>query len=117
LKADKILFRATAPGGTSLVSDADFFAARVADDVILAGGVGMSSEVVIDKLPIGKSLAVQPFIDEIREGMRGGSALRDLEAMLQLICLRFTAPRADATVFACRTQCGRSPCRTMSSDF
>ena len=40
LKADQILFRATAPGGTSLASDADFFAARVADDVIPAGGVG-----------------------------------------------------------------------------
>ena len=40
LKADQILFMATAPGGTSLAKDADFFAARVADDVIPAGGVG-----------------------------------------------------------------------------
>ena len=40
LKADQILFRASAPGGTSLASDADFLAARVADDVIPAGGVG-----------------------------------------------------------------------------
>jgi zinc protease len=100
LKADQILFRATAPGGTSLASDADFFAARVADDVIPAGGVGTFSEVVLDKLLNGKSLAVQPFIGEIREGMRGGSAPRDLEAMFQLINLRFTAPRSDPTVFA-----------------
>ena len=100
LKADQILFRATAPGGTSLASDADFFAARVADDVIPVGGVGTFSEVVVDKLLSGKSLAVQPFITEIREGMRGGSAPRDLEAMFQLIYLRFTAPRADPTVFA-----------------
>jgi zinc protease len=100
LKADQILFRATAPGGTSLASDADFFAARTADDVIPAGGVGTFSEVVVDKLMTGKSLAVQPFITEIREGMGGGSAPRDLEAMFQLIHLRFTAPRADPTVFA-----------------
>ena len=46
------------------------------------------------------ALAVQPFITEIREGMRGGSAPRDLEAMFQLMYLRFTAPRADPTVFA-----------------
>src|SRR5580765_8358697 len=83
LKADQILFRATAPGGTSLASDADFFSARVADDVIPAGGIGTFSQVVLDKLVNGKSLAVQPFIGEIREGMRGGSA-----------------PRADPTAFA-----------------
>src|SRR5262245_38303189 len=100
LKADQILFRATAPGGTSLASDADFVPARVADDVVPAGGVGTFSGVVLDKLLSGKSLAVQPFINEIREGMRGGSAPRDLEAMFQLIYLRFTAPRADPTVFA-----------------
>jgi len=100
LKADQILFRATAPGGTSLASDTDFAAAQVADDVIPAGGVGTLSQVAIDKLMNGKSLATQPFINEIREGMRGGSAPRDLEAMLQLMYLRFTAPRADPTVFA-----------------
>jgi len=100
LKADQILFRATAPGGTSLASDADFFAARAADDVIPAGGVGAFPEVMVDKMLNGKSLAVQPFITEIREGMAGGSAPRDLEAMFQLIYLRFTAPRADPTVFA-----------------
>jgi len=100
LKADQILFRATAPGGTSLASDADFFAARSADDVIPAGGVGTFTEPVLERLLTGKSLAVQPFLTEIREGMRGGSAPRDLEAMFQLIHLRFTAPRADATVFA-----------------
>ena len=100
LRADQILFRATAPGGTSLASDADFPAAQVADDVIPAGGVGTFSQVVIDKLLNGKSLAVQPFITEIREGMRGGSAPRDLEAMFQLMYLRFTAPRSDPTVFA-----------------
>ena len=43
---------------------------------------------------------MRPFITEIREGMRGGSAPRDLEAMFQLMYLRFTAPRADPTAFA-----------------
>jgi zinc protease len=99
-KADQILFTATAPGGTSLASDADFFSARVADDVIPAGGVDRFSEVILDKLLNGKAVAVQPFISEIRQGMRGGSAPRDLETMFQLLYLRFTAPRADPTAFA-----------------
>ena len=66
LKADQILFRAIAPGGTSLASDADFLAARVADDVIPAGGVGTFSDVMLDKLLSGKAVAVRPFISEIR---------------------------------------------------
>ena len=37
LKEDQILFRATAPGGTSLASDADFIPARVADAVVAGG--------------------------------------------------------------------------------
>jgi zinc protease len=100
LKADQILFMATAPGGTSLASDDDVFSARVADDVIPAGGVGEFPQTSLDRLLNGKALAVQPFINEIREGVAGGAAPRDLEAMFQLIHLRFTAPRADATAFA-----------------
>jgi len=100
LKADQILFTASARGGTSLANDADFFAARVADTVIAAGGVGTFSEVALDKLMTGKAVGVRPFISEISEGMRGGSAPRDVEAMFQLLYLRFTAPRADPTVFA-----------------
>jgi zinc protease len=100
LKADQILFRAVAPGGTSLASDNDFFAARAADDVIPAGGVGTFSAVVLDKLLSGKAVAVRPFISEIRHGMSGGSAPQDLETMFQLLYLRFTQPRADATAFA-----------------
>ena len=50
LKADQILFRATAPGGTSLASDADFISARAADDVIPAGGVGRFSAVALDRM-------------------------------------------------------------------
>jgi len=100
VKTDQILFTASALGGTSLASDADFVAARSADDVIPAGGVGKFSDVVLDRLLAAKALAVRPFITEIRQGMRGGSSPRDLEAMFQLLYLRFTAPRADPTAFA-----------------
>ncbi len=100
LKSDQILFRAVAPGGTSLASDADFLSARVADDVIPASGVGQFSAVVLDKLIAGKAVAVRPFISEIRQGMGGGSTPQDLETMFQLLHLRFTQPRADPAVFA-----------------
>jgi len=100
LRVDQILFRATAPGGTSLATDADFIAARAADDVIPAGGVGKLSAVTLDRVLSGKAVAVRPFINEIRQGMAGGSTPQDLELMFQLIYLRFTQPRADETAFA-----------------
>jgi len=99
-KADQILFRAFAPGGTSLASDADFLSARIADTVVGAGGAGAFSDVMLDKLLSGKSLSVAPFIDEIDQGMQGGSTPQDLEAMFQLLYLRFTEPRADQDAFA-----------------
>jgi len=100
LRADQVLFRAYAPGGTSLASDADFPAARIADTVVPAGGVGKFSAVTLDRVLSGKAVAVTPFIDEIDEGLRGGSTPKDLETMFQLMYLRFTAPRADPTAFA-----------------
>ena len=100
LKEDQILFRATAPGGTSLASDADFLSARVADAVIPAGGAGQFSGVMLDKILSGKALAVVPYIDELDQGMAGGSTPQDLETMFQLLYLRFTQPRADPAAFA-----------------
>jgi len=100
LKEDQVLFRATAPGGTSVASDADFLSARVADNVVPAGGVGTLTGVMLDKILAGKAVAVAPFISEIDEGMGGGSTPQDLETMFQLLYLRFTQPRADPTVFA-----------------
>ncbi len=99
LKEDQILFRAVAPGGSSLASDADATSARVADDVVPAGGAGRFSEAALDRFLTGKAVAVNPFIGEIAQGMTGGSTPEDLEAMFQLMYLRFTQPRADQTAF------------------
>ena len=100
LKEDQILFRAFAPGGTSLAGDADFPSARASDSVIAAGGAGQFNAVTLDKLLNGKAAVVQPFIDETQQGMGGGSTPQDLETLFQLLYLRFTQPRADAGAFA-----------------
>ncbi len=100
LKEDQILFRATAPGGTSLATDADFVPARVADAVVPAGGAGQFSAVMLDRMLNAKAAVAQPFIDEIDQGMGGGSTPQDLETLFQLIYLRFTQPRADPAAFA-----------------
>jgi len=100
LREDQILFRAAAPGGTSLAGDADFIAARSADDVISAGGVGKFTPTTLDRILVGKVVEVTPFIGELEQGMVGGSTPQDLEALFQLVYLRFTEPRADPVAFA-----------------
>ena len=99
-RADEILFRATSPGGTSLVRDADYIPAITASQVITAGGVAKFSAIDLQKMLAGKIASATPFIGELEEGLTGSSSRKDLETMFQLIYLRFTQPRADANAFA-----------------
>jgi zinc protease len=98
-RADEILFRATSPGGTSVVSDADFIPASTASGLVAAGGVGKFSAIELRKVLTGKVASANPFIGELEEGLNGSSSRRDLETMFQLIYLRFTQPRADVNAF------------------
>ena len=100
LKEDQILFRAFAPGGTSLAADADVIPARTADYVVPAGGVGQLSEPSVDKRLNGRAVLVTPFIGDTEQGMAGGSTPLDLETFFQLLHLRFTQPRADPSAFS-----------------
>jgi zinc protease len=98
-KEDEILFRAVSPGGTSLASDQDLVPAETAEQVVGAGGLGPFSSLDLNKVLAGAATRVQADIDEVEEGMRGGSARKDVEKMFQLIYLTFTAPRADPVQF------------------
>jgi zinc protease len=98
-KQDEVLFRAISPGGTSLASDADFTTAESAAGIIGAGGLGSFSTVELRKVLAGKVASVGASIGETEESLAGGGSPKDLETLFQLIHLRFTAPRADETIF------------------
>src|SRR6185436_17378755 len=98
-KEDEILFRATSPGGTSLVTDADYATDSSADSLVSAGGLGKFSAVDLNKMMSGKIANATPFISELQEGLYGNSSKKDLETMFQMIYLRFTQPRADKNAF------------------
>src|SRR5262249_25055157 len=61
LRENQILFQAFAPGGYSLASDAELVPARVADQVVPAGGVAGLNGVTLDKIVSGKAIAVVPY--------------------------------------------------------
>ncbi|MEX1129379.1 MAG: insulinase family protein [Vicinamibacterales bacterium] len=99
-KEDEIVFRASSDGGSSLAPDADYLPASSASGVVSAGGLGRFSQVELRKKMTGKSAMASAFIGDYEEGLSGSASKKDLETMFQLIHLRFTQPRADATAFS-----------------
>ncbi len=102
-KDDEIVFRAASPGGTSLADDDDYVPATTATQVLGASGLGKFNAIDLRKVLTGKVASATPFIGELEEGVSGSSSRKDLETMFQLIYLRFTQPRADATAFGVQT--------------
>ncbi|MFI5243109.1 MAG: M16 family metallopeptidase, partial [Gemmatimonadales bacterium] len=98
-KDDELLFRAYAPGGTSVVSDSAYLDATVATAAVDAGGLGTFNASSLQKTLAGKSVSVNAFIGAIQEGLAGGGSPKDIETLMQLIYLSFTAPREDSAAF------------------
>lgn len=98
-KNDQIIFKAFAPGGTSVYSDADYDAAASAGPVIASFGVGGFNPVELNKVLTGKAVKVAPFIDARSEGFNGSASPADIETALQLVNLYFTQPGKDEVLF------------------
>jgi zinc protease len=98
-KADQVLLGAYSPGGTSLVPDSLFLAARVATDAVGSGGLGQFGAVELQKKLAGIAAGVEPYIDTYEEGLSGGASPADLRTLFELVYLQFAAPRADSAAF------------------
>ena len=98
-KEDEIVMRATSPGGWSNSSLEDHQSAAMAATLIQQSGVGAFSTIDLQKALAGKAVRVSPAIGENTEGMSGSASPQDLETMLQLVWLYFTAPREDETAY------------------
>lgn len=94
-KQDEILFYAFSRGGYSLVATADLPSAALATDVVELGGLADMSATDLQKALTGKRVSVSPSISAYNESVSGSSTIKDLETMLQLNYLYFTAPRRD----------------------
>ena len=98
-KADEILMQAFSKGGYSQVKTEDLPSAQVATYVIDYSGIGRFSYTQLEKALTGKTVSVGPEISENTERINGSSAVKDLETMLQLTYLYFTAPRRDEQAY------------------
>lgn len=98
-KNDEILVSAYSLGGNSLYPDKDFMSANYAPQVINMSGIGNFDNIELEKKLKGKNLQVNPYIEDVRQGLRGNSTPKDFETLLQLIYLYFDGPRKDSTAF------------------
>jgi zinc protease len=95
-KADELLLQAWSPGGFSLAADSLLTSARFASQLINVSGVGAFSAVELQKKLAGKAVSLSPFIGSYEQGMVGQASPKDVETLLQLAYLYFTAPRLDS---------------------
>ena len=98
-KADEVLMTAYSAGGTSLAPDSAYMSAAQAAQVVSLSGIGDFSRVDLGKKLSGKAAGVAPVIGEASEGLGGRASPKDLETLLQLTHLHFTAPRLDTAAF------------------
>ena len=98
-KNDEILMSAFSHGGHSLYNDEDYQSASYSGSIIGESGVGEYSNTDLTKLFAGKTVTVRPFVGTYSEGFNGNAAPKDLETMMQLIHMYFTAPRKDQASF------------------
>ena len=90
--------RAYSPGGTSLYSDAEYPSASNAARIINEGGISTFDLPQLQKKLAGKIVNVSPGIGSLYEYMNGSCSPDDLETLMQLTYLYFTAPRANEDV-------------------
>jgi zinc protease len=107
-KDDEIIMQATSPGGWSNSNLEDHQSAAMAAGLVQQGGVGAFSTIDLQKALAGKAVRVTPSIGQNTEGMSGSASPQDLETMLQLVWLYFTAPREDETAFQAFIAQGRA---------
>jgi zinc protease len=99
-KADEVRLSAFAPGGTSIVPDADFDSANFAGAVVGQGGLAGFDATTLKKLLAGKVASVNASIGELDESVSGTASPDDLPTLFELTHLTFTAPRRDEGAFA-----------------
>lgn len=93
---NQVLVTAFRKGGSSLYAEEEYMAANAADRMMKESGLSGYSANQMDKFLARKNLSLRPYINELYEGFEGSSASDDLEELLQMIYLYFTAPGQDA---------------------
>jgi zinc protease len=115
-KDDQVLMTAVSPGGSSLIGRQDDAQVGFLDEVAGVGGMGNFSATDLPKVLAGKKASVSASVGEVNESVSANAAPRDLETMMQLVYLQFTAVRADQEAFSSWRNRSAAAYRNMASN-
>lgn len=99
-KADEIRLQSFSNGGTSVFDDQDALQFKYIDQIAGLGGLGNFSAIDLQKVLAGKIASATASVRGLTEAVNGSCSPKDLETLLQLVYLSFTAPRMDNDAFA-----------------
>lgn len=99
-KHEEILFNAVSEGGLSLVSDKDYPSGTIAVNYNDLSGLNGFTPTDLQKKLAGKNISLHTYIGAYNEQMTGSATTQDLETLMQLIHLQFTAPDFTDTAWA-----------------
>jgi len=86
-------------GGLSQADDNIYGSARFATDILNQSGFGPFNKSMLRSYLAGKDLDIQFDTVRYQDTITGRSSIKDIETMLQMVYLNFTAPRYDELAF------------------
>ena len=95
LKADEVIINAASKGGCSMLNDDDYYHGQFLGMVMSQSGVGKFSATELNKQLVGKSAWASTAVAAYEHAINAGGSPKDIETILQLVYLNFTAPRFD----------------------
>ena len=97
LKADEVRISATAKGGCSVLSDEEYYQGQFLGMVMSNSGISKFNANELSKQLSGKSAYAGVGVGHYEHSVDAGGSPKDIETILQLMYLNFTAPRFDQT--------------------
>ena len=98
-KQDEILFHGFSAGGASQVATEDLPSSMLATTIVDFSGLADMSMTDLQKALTGKNVSHSATINSNTEVVSGSASVKDLETLLQLNYLAFTAPRRDEEAY------------------
>lgn len=99
-RKEHIQLTAFRKGGVLALDSADYVNGIYAKDIIGASGAGDFSRQALTKYLNGNSASSVFVLSQHREGLSASASMKDMKTMFELLYLKWTQPRVDATVFA-----------------
>ena len=115
-KNDEVLLSAIRPGGKNIYGLKDKYSAEYAVSVVRSMGIAGFTPLDLQRVLAGKSASASPSFSATTEGISGNSTVKDIETMLQLVYLYFTAPRKDTSLFNSFVQKNKSQVTMMGAN-